>query len=68
MCIENLCKTCLKTCCKKRIIKIDQQDLKIIKCLDYKKDQEKVKGYVKQVNRTAKFQRTLMGLYSSDWG
>lgn len=62
-----LCKTCTKRKCKKRIIEKQQGNIKITKCLDYEKDKEKIQGYVKPKERTAKFQKTVMGLYSPSW-
>lgn len=42
-----LCETCKsKKCNKNIIIKIQEENkLKIIKCLDYEKDIDKIKGY-----------------------
>ncbi len=65
-----LCETCTKAkCkkCKKRIRIIKKDNLTIIKCLDYEKDQDKVKGYKKPLERTVKYQRTVMGLYNPSW-
>ncbi len=64
-----LCETCTKTKAKcKRRMKITKQDnLTIIKCLDYDKDKDKIQGYIKPKERTAKYTRTVMGLYNPSW-
>ena len=62
-----LCETCKKVKCSKSIVIIEEDNLKTIKCIDYEKDEEKIKGYVKPKEKTAKIQRTVMGLYSPSW-
>lgn len=62
-----LCGTCKKNKCNKRLIIEEQENLKVIKCLEYEKDENKVKGYIKPKQRTARLQRTVMGLYSPSW-
>ncbi len=62
-----LCETCKKNKCNKRLIIKEQENLKVIKCLEYEKDEKKVKGYVRPKERTARLQRTVMGLYSPNW-
>lgn len=37
------------------------------KCIDYEKDKDKIEGYKKPLTRTAKLERTVMGLSSPDW-
>lgn len=37
-----------------------------IKCQMYEKD-KKIKGYKRPLNKTAKLEKTVMGLSSSDW-
>lgn len=41
-----LCETCTKRNCKKRIVVTQQDNITTIKCLDYKKDKSKIHGYV----------------------
>ena len=57
-----LCDTCKNITCKRNLITIKEDNLLIIKCLDYEKDDSKIQGYKKQLNRTAKQQDTLMKL------
>lgn len=57
-----LCDTCKNIKCEKKLIIIKENNLTIIKCLDYEKDDSKIQGYKKQLNRTAKQQDTLMKL------
>lgn len=57
-----LCETCTKQNCKKNIVVIQEDNLTTTKCLDYEKDESKIKGYKKQLERTAKQQDTLMKL------
>ena len=45
-----LCDTCKNTTCEKKLIIIEKNNLTIIKCLDYKKDDSKIQGYKKQLN------------------
>nr|DAZ28019.1 MAG TPA: hypothetical protein [Caudoviricetes sp.] len=62
-----LCDTCTKTNCKKRIVIIQEDNLITTKCLDYEKDKNKIKGYKKQLERTAKVNKSVMGLYDPSW-
>lgn len=57
-----LCETCTKQNCKKNIVVIKQDNLITTKCLDYEKDVDKIKGYKKPLNRTARQCDTLMKL------
>ena len=57
-----LCETCTKQNCKKNIVVIQEDNLTTTKCLEYEKDESKIKGYKKQLERTAKQQDTLMKL------
>ncbi len=49
-----LCDTCKPIECRKNIVTKKRGNLTTIKCLDYKKDIEKVKGYKKPLHVTAK--------------
>ena len=40
-----LCETCTKRNCKKEIVVIQEDNLTTIKCLDYEKDVDKIRGY-----------------------
>lgn len=40
-----LCETCTERKCKGRIIETKKDNLLIIKCLDYEKDESKIEGY-----------------------
>lgn len=57
-----LCDTCKNITCERKLKIIKEDNLITIKCLDYKKDNSKIQGYKKQLNRTAKQQDTLMKL------
>lgn len=62
-----LCETCTKRNCNKRIVLTTQDNLMTIKCLDYEKDETKIQGYKKQLERTAKISKSIMGLYNPSW-
>lgn len=68
--VEKVCPSCTSKCteCSKGITIVKDYKNKTIsaKCEDYEKDKNKLKGYVKPINRTAKYERTLMGL--ALWG
>lgn len=57
-----LCETCTKQNCKKNIVVIQEDDLVTIRCIDYEKDESKIQGYKKPLNRTARQCNTLMKL------
>ena len=40
-----LCETCTKQNCKKNIVVIQEDNLTTIQCLDYEKDESKIKAY-----------------------
>lgn len=67
--VEKVCTNCTKKCTEhsKGITIVKDYNNKTIsaKCEDYEKDKTKLKGYIKPLNRTAKFERTLMGLVGS---
>ena len=62
-----LCETCTKQNCKKNIVVIQEDNLTTTKCLDYEKDETKIRGYKKQLERTAKVNKSIMGLYDPSW-
>ena len=62
-----LCETCTKRNCKKEIVVIQENNLTTVKCLDYEKDETKIQGYKKQLERTAKISKSIMGLYNPSW-
>lgn len=55
-----LCKTCTRLICHKNIITKDEENLRIIKCLEYRKDEDKIKGYEEPLIRTANQGRAIM--------
>lgn len=57
-----LCNTCKNTSCNKNIEVIKEEDIVTIRCLEYEKDESKIHGYKKQLNRTARQCNTLMKL------
>lgn len=47
-----LCNTCKNTSCSKNIEVIKEEDLVIIRCINYEKDESKIQGYKNPLNRT----------------
>lgn len=67
-CLNKLCNSCKKTKCDKSIVITTEDNLVVIKCLDYEKDETKIHPYKKPLKKTARLQRTVMGLSGCDWG
>lgn len=57
-----LCDTCKKTLCEKKMEIIRQGNLVTIRCKEYEKDASKIQGYKRQLFRTARQYHTLMNL------
>lgn len=57
-----LCDTCKKTLCEKKMEIIRQGDIVTIRCKEYEKDANKIQGYKTPVCRTARQYHTLMDL------
>lgn len=57
-----LCDSCKRTLCEKNMEIIKEGNLVTIRCIDYEKDESKIKGYKKPLNRTARQCNTLMKL------
>lgn len=66
---EEICPYCKGQCEKGIVITADTETIQA-KCVDYEKDKSKVgdNRYKKPLERTAKLEKTLMGLSSSSWG
>ena len=62
-----LCETCKNDNCSKKIIIKEESKIKTIKCLEYEKDKDKIKGYIKPKEKTAKIEKSVMGLYNPSW-
>ena len=62
-----LCETCKNNKCSKKIITKQENNILIIKCLEYEKDENKIKGYRKPLERTATVCHTLMPNLVTDW-
>lgn len=62
-----LCETCKKDNCSKNIVTKQESNILIIKCLDYQKDNNKIKGYKKPIDRITKYNKSVMGLYNPSW-
>lgn len=62
-----LCETCKQSNCNRNIIVRQEDKVTITKCLDYEKDANKIKGYVKPLVRTAKLESLLINNFISDW-
>lgn len=62
-----LCDSCKKTLCDKKMEITRQGNLITIRCRDYEKDETKIQGYKKQLERTAKISKSIMGLYNPSW-
>lgn len=56
-----MCETCKNKTCGKGIALIKLDNMIIAKCTDYEKDENKIKGYKKPKERTAKQKKSLMG-------
>lgn len=63
---EKVCKYC-KADCTKAIVFEEKENETIMQCIDYKKDESKIEGYKKPLERTAKLERTVMGVSGCDW-
>lgn len=63
---ENICKYCKKQCTKTLVIK-ENESTETIKCVDYEKDKDKIQGYVRPLERTAKMGSCVMKGFISDW-
>ena len=57
-----LCDSCKKTLCEKNMEIVKQGNLVTIRCLNYEKDESKIRGYRKPLQRTAKQCDTVMKL------
>lgn len=57
-----LCDSCKKTLCDKKMEITRQGDIVTIRCKEYEKDASKIYGYRKQLCRTARQCNTLMKL------
>lgn len=62
-----LCDSCKKTLCDKNMEITRQGNIITIRCLEYEKDSSKIQGYKKQLERTAKISKSIMGLYNPSW-
>ena len=49
-----LCDSCKKTLCDKKMEITKQGNIVTIRCKEYEKDASKIYGYKKQLNRTAR--------------
>ena len=57
-----LCETCKKTLCQKKMEITKQGNLITIRCKEYEKDVSKIQGYKAPVYRTARQYHTLINL------
>lgn len=57
-----LCDSCKKTLCEKNMIIVKENNLVTIRCLNYEKDESKIHGYKRPLQRTARQYHTLMNL------
>lgn len=57
-----LCDSCKKTLCDKKMEIIRQGNIVTIRCKEYEKDANKIQGYKRQLFRTARQGHTLMNL------
>lgn len=63
----NYAKLVKKEKCNKIIVITQQDNLTTIKCIEYEKDKDKIQGYKKPLECTAKFSKSVMGLYNPSW-
>lgn len=57
---EKVCSTCQQENCSKRIVLVEGRKERAVKCVDYMKNKNKLKGYVAPLYKTAKEQRCIM--------
>lgn len=57
-----LCSTCKRVKCNRRIVVMQKNNLTITKCLEYEKDGDKIKGYTQPLWITARQSKALMDL------
>lgn len=62
---QEICKCCLNK--NKNDCNINITLDSTAKCCNYKKDDSKIKGYKKPEERTAKYNKSIMGLYNPSW-
>lgn len=63
---EKMCPYC-KGQCNKGITIVKDNSTVYAKCVDYEKDKDKIQGYVRPLERTAKIQSCVMKGFISDW-
>lgn len=64
--VEKICPYC-KAKCTKGITLIKTNESIEARCVDYEKDTSKIEGYKRPLRKTAKLERTVMGLAGCDW-
>lgn len=57
-----LCSTCKRVKCNRKIVVIKEENLTTIKCLEYEKDEERIKGYTQFMWITAHKGKAFMNL------
>lgn len=63
---KKVCPYC-KGICEKGILVFQDKNTICARCVDYEKDESKIEKYKRPLNKTAKIQRTVMGLAGVDW-
>ena len=63
---EKMCPYC-KGKCNKGITIVENESTIYAKCVDYEKDKDKIQGYIKPLERTAKIGSCVMKGFISDW-
>lgn len=63
--IKKVCSTCKNNDC--HITRFKDKGITYIKCTNYKKDEDKIKGYKRPLERTAKISKLVMPKLISDW-
>lgn len=63
---EKICPYC-KGQCEKGITIVKDNSTIYAKCVDYEKDKDKIQGYIKPLQRTAKVGSCVMKGFISDW-
>lgn len=63
---EKQCKTC-KGICEKGIVVFQDKDTICARCVDYERDESKIEKYKRPLGKTARLQKTVMGLSGPDW-
>lgn len=63
---KKVCPYC-KGICEKGILVFQNNNAICARCVDYEKDESKIERYKRPLGKTARLQKTVMGLAGPDW-